>query len=91
MTGWNMHPPEPNGIAIEGEKFLHPARIDIWHAERAQRSAYQLLGAATVLPLKLAGGIVSTLYNRSLRLRILRTELYAKVNNMHSAYLNSFY
>lgn len=39
----------------------------------------------------LGGGIVSVIYNRSLRHRILRTEFYAKLNNMYAAYTIRFY
>ena len=39
----------------------------------------------------LSGGIVSVLYNRSLRHRILRTEFYAKLNNMYAAYTIRFH
>jgi len=38
----------------------------------------------------LAGGVVSVLYNRSVRRRTLRTDFYPKLNNMYSAYVIRF-
>lgn len=38
----------------------------------------------------LAGGLVSVLYNRSVRRRNLRTDFYPKLNNMYSAYVIRF-
>jgi hypothetical protein len=38
----------------------------------------------------LAGGVVSVLYNRSVRHRTLRTDFYPKLNNMYSAYVIRF-
>lgn len=38
----------------------------------------------------LAGGVVSVLYNRSVRHRTLRTDFYTKLKNMYSAYVIRF-